>query len=85
MEYDLLSKEDIEPKLKEIVKYIKAYKIMCYVLIGFNSTEVEDLHRVQVIDKLGMDRSGKGIDSSQRTLIDFLREKEYKVPEARGE
>ena len=48
-------KDEIEPKLLELIKHIKAYKIMCYVLIGFNSTEAEDIHRVQVIDKLGMD------------------------------
>lgn len=68
-------KDNLEPKLKEIVKYIKAYKIMCYVLIGFNSTEAEDLHRVQVIDKLGMDpfvMPFKKLDPYQRAFARWV-------------
>lgn len=38
-----------------MIKYVKPYKIMCYVLIGFNSTEAQDLYRVKTIDGLGMD------------------------------
>lgn len=45
----------LEEKLREITKYIKPYKLMCYVLIGFNSTEAEDLHRVETLRSLGID------------------------------
>lgn len=39
-------KIDIEYKLKLITKIIKPYKLMCYVLIGFDSTPEEDYFRV---------------------------------------
>ena len=44
-------KQDLEPKLQEIVKYIKPYKLRCYVLVGFNSTMDEDLHRINTLRK----------------------------------
>ena len=46
---------DLVPKLKEMTKYIKPYKIMCYVLIGFNSTPEQDLYRVEKLRELGID------------------------------
>lgn len=48
-------KEMLEKKLQEITKYIKPYKLMCYVLIGFNSTEAEDLSRVETLRGLKID------------------------------
>lgn len=48
-------KEDILPKLTEMLKYIPAGKIECYVLIGYQSTPAEDLHRVRTLwDKFGV-------------------------------
>lgn len=44
-----------QEKMLEIIKYIKAYKLMCYVLIGFNSTPEEDLYRVEELRKIGID------------------------------
>ena len=41
--------------ITKLTKYIKPYRIMCYVLIGFNSTEAEDLHRVKILRKLKID------------------------------
>lgn len=43
---------DLTDKLKEVVKYIKPYKLTCYVLIGFNSTKEEDLYRVEKLREL---------------------------------
>jgi hypothetical protein len=40
-------KNIIIPKLEMLCKYVKPYKITCYVLVGFNSTPEEDLHRVE--------------------------------------
>jgi hypothetical protein len=48
-------KENILPKLKLITKYIKPYKLMCYVLIGYWSTPEEDLYRVESLRKLKID------------------------------
>ena len=44
-----------QEKLKEITQWIKPYKIMCYVLIGYNSTPEEDLYRVEELIKLKID------------------------------
>ena len=46
------AKDDLLPKIKEMTKIVKPHKIMCYVLIGFNSTQQEDEYRVSEIDKL---------------------------------
>lgn len=46
---------DLLPKLKEVTKYIKPYKLMCYVLIGFDSTPEQDLYRVEKLRELNID------------------------------
>jgi len=45
-------KDDLIPKIKELCEYVKPYKIMCYVLIGYWSTPEEDLYRVEELRKL---------------------------------
>ena len=45
---------DLKDKLKEITKIIPAYKLSCYVLIGFNSTPEQDLYRVRTLKSLGI-------------------------------
>lgn len=45
---------DLTERLKEMVKYVKPYKITCYVLIGFNSTVQQDLFRLNVLRELGI-------------------------------
>lgn len=47
-------KDDILSKIKEMIKYVKPYKIQCYVLIGYWSTKEEDLYRVMKLDELGV-------------------------------
>lgn len=46
--------DPILPKVKEMLKYIKPYKIICYVLIGFNSTIEQDYRRVIQLKELGI-------------------------------
>lgn len=43
---------DLTAKLREVTKYIKPYKLTCYVLIGFNSTPEEDLYRLRRLKEL---------------------------------
>lgn len=43
---------DLTDKLREITKYIKPYKIYCYVLVGFNSTNEQDLYRLNRLKEL---------------------------------
>ena len=48
-------KDDFGPILEKLVKWIKPYKLMCYVLIGFNSTPEEDSYRVETLRKYKID------------------------------
>lgn len=49
-------KNYILPKLEMLAKYIKPYKILCYVLIGFENKNLQetDIERVDTIWKLGI-------------------------------
>ena len=47
-------KEDLRNKFKLLSKFIKPYRIMSFVLIGYWSTPQEDLFRVMELKKLGM-------------------------------
>jgi len=48
-------REDLTEHFEKMIQYIKPYKIMVYVLIGYWSTPDEDLLRVKIIDSYGMD------------------------------
>ena len=48
-------KIDLRKRLTEVTRWIKPYKLMCYVLIGFDSTPEEDLYRVETLRKLKID------------------------------
>lgn len=45
---------DLRPQLEKICKYVNASKITCYLLVGFNSTKEQDLHRARVLKELGI-------------------------------
>ena len=45
---------DLTDRLKAMVKHIKPYKIVCYVLVGFNSTIDQDMYRLDVLRSLGI-------------------------------
>lgn len=45
---------DLSKQLETMIKYIKPYKIVCYVLVGFNSTKEQDLQRLSILKKLGI-------------------------------
>lgn len=48
-------RDDIATQLSAMLEYIKASKIVCYVLIGYWSTPEDDLHRVKTLwDKYGV-------------------------------
>lgn len=46
---------DLTPKLKYVLRFIKPYKLMCYVLIGYYYSPEIDLHRVETLRSLGID------------------------------
>ena len=45
-------KVNLKPRLVEIIKTIKPRLLMCYVLIGYDSSEAQDLHRVETLREL---------------------------------
>lgn len=45
---------DLTEKLREVTRYIKPYKLMCYILVGFNSTIEQDMYRIERCRELGI-------------------------------
>jgi hypothetical protein len=45
---------DLTDRLEAMTKYIRASKIACYVLVGFNSTKEQDLYRLRTLKRLGI-------------------------------
>ena len=45
---------DLTERIKAMLTHVKAHKITCYVLIGFNSTIEQDLHRLRTLKSLGV-------------------------------
>ncbi len=45
---------DLTDKLREVTKYIKPYKLMCYVLVGYDSTIEQDMYRIDRLRELGI-------------------------------
>lgn len=45
---------DLTEKLREAIRYIKPWKLMCYVLVGYNSTVEQDLYRIERLRELGI-------------------------------
>jgi len=64
---------DMMPKFKKIIKVIKPYKIMCYVLVGFDSTPEDDLHRVLSLDAIGIDPFVMPFNKRDRYVERFAR------------
>jgi hypothetical protein len=66
-------KDDILPHLTEMLKYIKAYRISCYVLIGYWSTPEQDLYRVEKLRELKIDPFVMPFDKSDPYQKRFAR------------
>lgn len=45
---------DLTDKLREVTKYIKSWKLMCYILVGFNSSMEQDMFRIERCRELGI-------------------------------
>lgn len=46
--------EDLREPIAILLEYVKAYKIMCYVLIGHNSSLQQDIDRVKSLKQFGI-------------------------------
>ena len=66
-------REDLIPKFKKVTNWIKPYKLMCYVLIGYWSNKEEDLYRVKKLDELGIDPFVMPYDKSDNYQRNFAR------------
>lgn len=64
---------DIAKHIRRMLKYVPAYKIMCYVLVGYWSTQEEDLYRVEKLRELGVDPFVMAFDRSSQYQRDFQR------------
>lgn len=64
---------DIPKHIRRMIKHVPAYKVMCYVLIGFNSTPEQDLYRVERLRELGVDPFVMAYDRSKKYQRDFQR------------
>lgn len=64
---------DMIPKLKKIIKIVKPYKIMCYVLIGFNSNHEQNLRRIKSLSSIGIDPFVMPWDKGDPYQADFAR------------
>lgn len=70
--------DDLTEKINELTQYIKPYKLMCYVLIGFNSTSREDQERVETLRSLKIDPFVMPFDKSddyQRAYARYVNHK----------
>jgi hypothetical protein len=66
-------RHDLTKKLREIIQYIKPYKLMCYVLIGYNSTPDQDLDRINKLREMNIDPFVMPFNKKDRYQMDFAR------------
>ena len=64
---------DVMRGIKTLTKYMKPYKLMFYVLIGFGTTEDEDLYRVETLKSLGIRSFVMPYDRTSEYQRDFAR------------
>lgn len=64
--------------IKRLTKYIKPRHLMCYVLVGFNSTEHQDMYRIEKLRRLKIDPFVMAFDKTdlyQKTLARWVNNK----------
>lgn len=47
--------EDLRPKILQLLKFIKPYRVQCYVLVEYWSTKQQDLDRIYWLKEQGVD------------------------------
>jgi len=65
-------REDIRPKLQNVLKHISHNKLMSYVLIGYWSTPEEDFYRVEELRKLKINPYIMPFNKDSQYQKDFL-------------
>lgn len=67
------TEKEIITALETVIKFIKPYKIMFYVLIGWDTTEDEDLYRVEMLRSYGVDSFVMPYDKANEYQRKFAR------------
>jgi len=65
--------QDVMRGISVLTKYMKPYKLMFYVLIGYDSTADEDLYRVEMLKSLGIRSFVMPFDRTSEYQRDFAR------------
>lgn len=53
--WDLMESENkVVNGIKQLSKYLKAYRHMCFMLVGFNTSFEEDMYRFRRLDEIGI-------------------------------
>lgn len=67
-------RDNIDDKIEHLLEYIKPYKLMCYVLVGYWSNAFEDYYRViHLWEKYKIHAFSMPFDKSNRYQKDFSR------------
>jgi len=66
-------RENLCDKIEKMTKIIKTYKVICYVLIGYWSTEDEDLMRVMKLKEMGVDAFAMPYNKKDKYQKSFAR------------
>lgn len=67
-------RSNIDDKIEHLLEYIKPYKLMCYVLVGYWSNAFEDYYRVMHLwEKYKIHAFSMPFDKSNRYQKDFSR------------
>lgn len=65
--------QDVMRGIEILTKYMKPWKLMFYILIGYDTTEDEDLYRVEILKSLGIRSFVMPYDKANRHQARFAR------------
>ena len=65
--------QDVMAGISVLLNHMKSYKLMFYVLIGYETTEDEDLYRVEMLKSLGIRAFVMPYDRTSQYQRDFAR------------
>jgi hypothetical protein len=65
--------EDLTKKFNLLFKYIKPYRITCYILIGYHSTEQQDLYRIKKLKEMKVVPFAMPFDKDNKYQNNFAR------------
>ncbi len=70
---NIADEEEIRRGIEIVTKFIKPYRIMFYILIGWDTTLEEDLYRVELLRSFGIEPYAMPYDKTDPYQSDFTR------------